>query len=202
MSDLAAIAARVRDLPGARVVVAVSGFGGAGKSTLGVALRDSVDDAFVAGSDEFHTNYALGRSADWACVDRDRMQRQLLVPFREDGTIRYQGYDWTTNAPGDWRTRGGVRILIVEGVGILHPDLLPLFDLTVWVDTPPEVATARAINRNVLQGSGPEDAELWRTVWAPNDVDFFAKHRPREIADLIYANPDGLHAVVATPQAG
>jgi uridine kinase len=202
-ADLDSIVARVQALTGARPIVAVSGFGGAGKSTLAVALRDRIDGAVVAGSDEFHTNFALGRSADWACVDRARMIEQLLDPFRLRGEIRYQRYDWHTNEPGEWRTTsGGARCLIVEGVGILHPDLLPFFDLTVWVDVPPADAMARAVQRNLLQGAGPEDAELWRTVWAPNDRDFFAKHRPRERADLVYVNEDGRHAVVASPQDG
>jgi uridine kinase len=194
------IAARVRALSGSRTIVGVSGFGGAGKSTLAVALRDRIEGAAIAGSDEFHTDYALGRSADWACVDRTRMVDQLLQPFRRHGVIRYQRYDWQSNAPGEWKEATGVRCLVVEGVGVLHPDLLPFFDLTVWVDVPATTATARAIRRNEMQGAGPDDAHLWRTVWAPNDRDFFAKHRPREHADLVYVNEDGRHSVVATPQ--
>ena len=76
-------------------------------------------------------------------------------------------------------------LLLVEGVGIIHPGLLPFFDLTVWIDCPLYIAAERGRNR-ARETHGVDHDRLWRDVWVPNDRDYFDQFRPDLLADVIY----------------
>jgi len=73
---------------------------------------------------------------------------------------------------------------VVEGVGIFHPDLLPLFDTTVWIDVPLEVASSRGKARD-RERYGVDNDVLWDAVWVPNDTEYFERFRPNELADVL-----------------
>ena len=59
---------------------------------------------------------------------------------------------------------------IVEGVGPFHPDVLPFFSLTVWIDIDPGESTRRGLARDTQ--AGLDDRSIWNGVWAPNDQRF------------------------------
>jgi len=79
-------------------------------------------------------------------------------------------------------------VQLIDAVGLLHPQLLPLLDLTVWVDVPLEVATERGMRRD--RQAGDDHDALWREAWAQNERGFDARHRPRDRADVRYV-PQG-----------
>ena len=181
------VARRVNALSKPRVIVGISGFGGAGKSTLADALKPLVEPAEVVRVDDFLTGRAEERSTNWSCVDRDRLRAQALEPFTSGLPARYQVYDWQADAPAQWIDIGDVNRLIVEGIGLFHPDLIPLLDVMVWADCPAEVALERARHRDRLQGQDDHNDEMWLTVWAPNDADFFETFKPRDAAHFVIA---------------
>jgi uridine kinase len=185
-SQLDDLVGRVAALDQPRVVIAISGFGGAGKSTLAGTLKPRLEPAAVVAADDFWINRALGRSPDWASLDRNRLRTQVLEPFRQSGVVQYQIYDWLENRPLQWRSHSDARRLIVEGVGIIHPDLTTLFDYIIWIDCPPAIALERAIRRNRVKGADDQNEDLWRTTWGPNDADFFATYHPHTLADFVY----------------
>jgi uridine kinase len=149
---------------GSPVVVAISGYGGSGKSTL---VRDLVaeipDSARLRGDDFLRDDRFDQRSPDWDVVDRTRL-RAAIDEHR------------ATAASGS--------VLFVDAIGILHPDLAGAFDLTVWVDVPLEVATARGAARD--RAVGDDHDRLWNEVWTPNERDFDARFAPRAAADVLY----------------
>ena len=75
-------------------------------------------------------------------------------------------------------------MLIVDSIGIFHPELLPWFDLTVWVDADLQVAQSRGMARD--QAAGLDHDRLWTDVWTPNDREFEQTFAPGERADLRY----------------
>jgi uridine kinase len=182
---IADLAARVRALDCERTITGISGFGGSGKSTTADLLAEHLKDAFVARGDQFIVDRAMARCTDWSTFDRARLQKQLLDPFRATGTVHYQKYDWDIDGLGPWQEASGVRHLIVEGVGLFHPSQIHQFDVRVWMDCPPRVATERAVARDRGQGEPEDVIALWYTIWAPNDADFFALYAPRERADVV-----------------
>jgi hypothetical protein len=157
-------AIEARRAAGSPVVVAISGYGGSGKSTLARALLAEVPRSRLLSADDFlHEDRFEQRSPDWDVVDRDRL-RAGLDAFR------------ATAASG--------AVLLVEGVGILHPTLADAFDLTVWMDVTLVTATLRGKARD--HAAGNDHDRLWDDVWVPNERDFDARFSPRDAADVLY----------------
>lgn len=178
MSALDELVDAVGALP-APAVVGLSGFGGAGKSTLAAALATARPDVRVVPGDGFLLRGPCGVvDDDWAGVDRARLRRAVLDPFRAGLPVRWDAYGWEADA---WFPKelppGGV--LVVEGIGVIHPSLH--WDLAVWLDVDPDVALARAVARDTELG---HDLTGW-DVWHQTDRRFFARHRPDLAADLV-----------------
>jgi uridine kinase len=166
-------------------IVAISGFGGAGKTTLTKRLAEALNadsnssaTAEIVRMDAFFVEEWDVRGDDWPCYDRDRLIEQVLRPARAGETITYQGFDWQHAVSGRWETVSPCQFLLVEGVSALHPPLLPYYDLTVWVDCPLEEATERGVRRDRDEFGIADAAYHWNERWMPNEQDYFAKYRP------------------------
>lgn len=178
------------ELPlGRPALVALSGFGGAGKSTLAPQIKAKVGDAEVITIDDFVSEKLCERSEDWSGFDRERFRRQVLEPARNGESVRYGVYDFGQKQMIEWRSVPSSKYLILEGCSILHPDLMSYYDFSVWIDCPLAAATERGIKRDRAQrdqAQGAHNEELWRAVWMPNEQDFFAKYQPDHLAASVY----------------
>lgn len=172
-----------------RAVVAVSGFAGSGKSTLAKALAETTSSSVrLRGDDFLDPVRSHRRSDDWDGVERTRMRDEVLGPYRRGEPVRFKPFDWTTRSLGPATALPEVEVLVVDAIGILHPDLDGCFDLAVWVDVELEVAGMRGCQRDLAGGHDHE--RLWTDVWQPNDHDFAARLDPRGRADVLYVPDD------------
>ena len=73
----------------------------------------------------------------------------------------------------------GDGIALVEGVSVLHPDLAPLYDLRIWVESDPETTLAASLERGV--GSW---AHEWRFMFLPS-VELYLRTDPKSRADVV-----------------
>jgi uridine kinase len=168
-----------------RVVVGISGFGGSGKSTLSRSLLGAIPGAArIRGDDFIVPARAHERSADWGVIERMRLRRTVLEPFRSGRPGRFRRYDWASGELLPDEPIPDVDVLIVDAVGLFHPDLDGVIDVRIWVDVGLETATARGKARDRRRGDRNE--RVWDDVWAPNERDFAARFQPREAADLRY----------------
>jgi uridine kinase len=169
-----------------RVVVAISGFGGAGKSTLTKALVAEVPDSVrLRGDDFLDPERSHRRSPDWDGVERSRMRTEVIEPFRRGDPVSFRPYDWDAGQLGPVTVLPSATVLLVDAIGVLHPELDGCFDLTVWVDV--DLTTAGERGRERDRRNGHDHDQLWATVWTPNDRDYADAFSPRERADLLYA---------------
>ncbi len=180
---------RRRGNDGGHVVVALCGFGGAGKSTAANALSASLGDAAVVHLDDFIVDRLSARSTDWDGFDWNRLVQEVLQPVAGGAdAIEYGAYDWEANGIREKKKVILPKYLIVEGVGLIRDELKNFFTVTVWIDVPLEVANERGKRRDVEEYGATKHASLWDTVWTPNDKDYFAKYRPDETADYLLEN--------------
>lgn len=167
------------------VVVGISGFGGAGKTTLANGLRDhfGIADAQVVRLDnifaEDQANKPIFEDYDWPTI------MQILKLAKRGDRLQYQGrgllgerFDFDEPLP---------HVVIVEGVRLFRPDVMSYFDIAVWIDCPPDVATLRGEARDRANGLGEQHVGQWRTSWLPKSQYYFDTYKPKELATFLYA---------------
>ena len=167
-------------------IIAISGFGGSGKSTFAGMLGERMG-APVVDVDSFARN-RLGGGSNWDAFDFARLEREVLIPFIEDqDPIIHGQYDWGENAVISTRQVHHDGLLIIEGVGLFRPELLKYFSYKIWIDVPLEESIERGKKRDREVYNNPQD-EKWNGIWKTNDTEFFEKFDPKGIADVIISN--------------
>jgi hypothetical protein len=82
-------------------------------------------------------------------------------------------------------------MVIIEGCGVIHPEVSQYYDITAWINCTQKKALKMAKMRDSSEKNlfKCEDTDkLWDEVWGPNDRDYFAKFRPDLQADIILNN--------------
>ena len=167
-----------------RVVVGISGYAGAGKSVLARRVVDAMEGAVRVRGDDFLDPVRVHqRSADWDGVERERLRSEVLEPFRTGRDVEIRRLDWTTGRLGEPTPLPRASVLVIDAIGIFHPDLLPWFDLTVWVDADLQTAQERGMARD--RAAGLDHDRLWAEVWLPNDREFEQTFSPQTHADIV-----------------
>ncbi len=169
--------------------MAISGYAGSGKSTLAKTLAATVEGCTrLRGDDFLDPTGSHRRSADWDGVERTRMRHEVLEPYRRGEPVRFRRFDWHTRELAPVEELPDAEVLLVDAIGILHPDLQGCFDLSIWVDVDLETAGVRGRQRD--RSGGHDHDRLWTEVWLLNDRDFAARFDPRGQADLLYVPED------------
>jgi hypothetical protein len=115
-----------------------------------------------------------------------RLRNEVLDPFRAGRPGIFRRYDWALGALGDAEPIPEVRVLIVDAVGLFHPELDGALDLRIWVDVALETATTRGKQRDRSQGRDHD--LLWDQAWVPTERAFVDRFDPRARADYLFAN--------------
>ncbi len=76
-------------------------------------------------------------------------------------------------------------VVIVDLIGLLHPEIDDVLDLKIWCDVDLATATAWGKARDARFGRAHD--RLWDEVWVPNEIDFVGRFDPRRRADVILA---------------
>ena len=152
--------------PGQRIMVAIDGVDGAGKTTLANALAGLVAGrrAVVRASiDDFHRpaaeRWARGRDSPEGffhdSFDYDRLAEVLLDPFRAGGVIHTGIHDVVADAPRSVSAGAPApdAVLILDGIFLHRAELVDRWDLSIYLD----VDVAVSIPRGAGRGFGDPD---------------------------------------------
>jgi uridine kinase len=186
-------------LPFPPVVLAIAGCSGSGKTTLAAEL------ARALGGVHFHFDNYYRDLAHMPLADRARqnfdepgiIESPLLIAhvaaLAQGQPIERPLYDFATyiRIPGQTETFRPGPFVLVEGLfALYYPELLPLYQLRVYIDTPDELCFERRLKRDMEQrGRTPESVRL----------QYDATVRP---ASLAYVRPSAVHADLTVDGTG
>ncbi|MCU1524261.1 MAG: hypothetical protein JWO18_1155 [Microbacteriaceae bacterium] len=150
-------------------IIAIDGFGGAGKSTLAAAIAERVT-ADIVHTDDFSS---WDVPLDWW----PRLRDQVLIPLSRNQGARYQRYDWGTRALAEWIELAPGGLVLIEGVSSSRVAFRPFLSRSIWVDAPRETRLSRGLERD-----GVGAREQWRRWMADEDA-WASEESPADHAD-------------------
>ncbi len=189
------------------VRVAVDGIDAAGKTTLAGALvapleargcaviRASVD-CFHRPRAQRHRRGATSPEGYYLdSFDDTALRTALLLPLGPNGSRRYRRaiFDFRTDLPHVAAEEEAPEnaVLVMDGVFLLRPELVALWDYRIFVDIPFTVALERAKQRDVaIFGSVEMVQARYHERYIPGQRLYFEAARPQEHADAIVYNDD------------
>jgi uridine kinase len=181
-----AACALLNELAGGRRIVGIDGAGGAGKSTLARGIGDAfAGRAMIIACDDFYRplsgkqysslspEEAYENYFDWR-----RLRDETLMPLRGGKRARYQRYDWSSDRLAEWIEIEPRDIVLVEGVFSTRPELRPLLDVAIFIETPYAERLRRMLAR-------PQSSTSWVERWMAAE-DWYLEHiAPHDHPDLI-----------------
>lgn len=167
-------------------VIAVSGFGGSGKTTLADLIGESIN-APVVGVDSFQKDGVFDTAYKlWEIMDFVRLEKEVFIPFFDNQeVISYGNFDPVSKSITKRQIENTGK-LVVEGVGLFRPELEKYLMFKIWIDCPIQVALERGKKRDREIGS-PVDS-LWEGLWKENDLQYLEKFDPKSNADFVVNN--------------
>jgi uridine kinase len=166
-------------------LVAIDGLPVSGKSTLAGRLEAQLG-ATIVYLDDFVRPEAEWRGKVGPAFPFPYMRYddfcQAVMTLAEGRVARYRGYDWAAGRlAGAWTEIDPDGLVVVEGVSALNPELAPVYDLRLWVESD----AATTLEASLARGVGDWERE-WRTLFMPS-VALYLATEPWLRADHIVA---------------
>ena len=177
---IATVMARIVAVGAANPAVVIDGRSGAGKSSLARRLVASWPGRgrvqLVALDDVYPGWDGLAAGTEYA-------QETILRPHARGIVGVWQRWDWLADTRAEAHAVDPSLPLIVEGAGLLTPEVARLADVSVWVDAPTPSRRSRALDR---------DGETYRPHWdrwARQEDAHIAQHDPASLAQVVVRVP-------------
>ena len=167
-----------------RLIIAIDGRSGVGKSTLAAGLAQKMQAVCIEGDDFFAGGVDLREDAAEAlaaaCIDW-RRQRRVLEQLKQGRSAQYNPFDWQafdgslSEIPVQVQAR---EIILLEGVYSARPELRDLVDLTVLVRLPEAERQQRLLARE-------GEISDWERQWHRAEDWYFDNIAPESSFDLV-----------------
>lgn len=160
-------------------IILIDGRAGSGKSTLAALLQNQL---FKDGESLPRLIHMDDLYDGWDGFQNgvDYLQRLILNPIVGRKKASWQEFDWSTGERVRWREFEGQTPLIVEGCGSISRLAAQAAQIKIWVEADEQVRYQRWLER--------EGSEENFGRWAAQEVEFYARERSTELADLTVAN--------------
>ena len=155
-----------------RILVAIDGRCGSGKTTLAAVLSERYGYPVVHMDDFFlrpEQRTAERLATPGGNVDRERFLEEVLLPFKSGKPVFFRPFSCRTMTLCDPQLLRESPVTLVEGSYACHPELREYYDLRIFLDIDPTAQMERITRRN-----GPEKAEEFRTRWIPLEELYFS----------------------------
>jgi uridine kinase len=155
-------------------IVLLDGRSGSGKTTLAWALVEACGGPVtLIRLDDIYPGW------DGLEAASEHLREHVLEPVAAGGELRWQRWDWTTDAPAEWHKLDPSRALLIEGCGALSRSNRALASFALWVELDPQTRKRRALSR---------DGDAYRPHWdrwAAQEQAFIEREHPAALADLV-----------------
>jgi uridine kinase len=157
-------------LPFPPVVLGIAGASGSGKTTLAFELARTLGgihfplDHYYRDLSHLPFEERVRHNFDDPQIIESSLLAAQLATLAQGKTIERPVYDFSTyiRVPGKTERVSAGAFLIVEGLfALYYPELLPLYQLRIYVDTPDEVCFERRLKRDIEQ-RGRSEASVRR----------------------------------------
>ena len=158
-------------------IVLIDGRSGSGKTTLATHIQNELFKQgetlprVVHMDDLYDGWYGLQAGSDY-------LLRFVLGPLAAGKKPSWQEYDWALEERDQWREFEAGTPLIVEGCGSLSQATGALANLRVWLEADETLRQQRWRDR-----VGTEHDQWW-PIWAAQELEFYAREKSAELADL------------------
>lgn len=166
-----------------RVIVAIDGRCGAGKSTLAASLQTCFSCGLVPMDHFFlpkEKRTAERLDTPGENVEHERFAEEVLTPLLAGKPVRYRPFDCSRQALADPIRVKKSRLTLVEGSYSLHPQLWDAYDLRIFVTAEEETRLRRLLSRE-----GETGLAAFRETWIPLEERYFAAFGLQNRADLM-----------------
>ena len=183
------------------VRIAFDGVDGVGKTRLADELADDLKtygrQLIRASVDGFHNprsvRYRLGRNSPEGyfrdSFNYSALTTTLLTPLGPDGTRQYRRavFDYRTDSEvtTPFETASEDAILLFDGVFLHRPELLPYWELSIFLDAPFEVTIPRAASRD---NSSPDVSAPENRRYVEGQQLYLRTCEPRRAATIVVNN--------------
>ena len=165
-----------------RLIVAIDGRCGSGKTTLAAQLRAHYGCAVIP-MDQFflrpeqRTPQRL--AAPGENVDHERFLEEVLQPLSRGAEFSYRPFECSRMALGGPIAVTSGRLTVVEGSYSCHPKLRGYYGLRIFLTVDPAEQLRRITARS------PAKAEMFRQKWIPLEEAYFAAYDLENTCDLL-----------------
>lgn len=166
-----AVLAAIKKIDKPRILVAIDGRCGSGKTTLAAALQEMLQCPVVHMDDFFlrpqqRTEERLATPG--GNIDIERFTREVLAPLQAGEAFSYRPFRCRTQTLGEPVYVPCSAVTLVEGSYACHRRLWDAYDLRVFLTVSP----ARQLER--LQRRDPDKLSLFVSRWIPMEEQYFA----------------------------
>lgn len=181
-------------LPFPPAVIGIAGASGSGKTTLAAELARELDGIYFPIDNYYrdlshlpHSERIKQNFDDPAIIESPLLAEHVAALARGE-TIERPLYDFSSHSrvPDQTEPILGGSLILVEGLfALYYPELLPIYQLRIYVDTPNDVCFERRMRRDIVErGRTPESIRLqYEKTVRPSSIAFV---RPSATnADLI-----------------
>lgn len=166
-----------------KVVVAIDGNSGAGKSSLANLLQ-AVYDCTVFQMDHFFLRPEQRTPARLkeigGNVDYERFEEEVLMKLKKGVAFQYRVFNCQDQSFTFSKMLEPKKLIIVEGSYSMHPSLIASYDLKVFLEIDAIRQSARILARN-----GPKMHKRFMQEWVPLENEYFTKMGIKNKSDLI-----------------
>lgn len=173
---------KIKEIDRDRVVVGIDGRCASGKTTLSSFLQKELcanvfhmDDYFLRVEQRTKERF----EEPGGNADRERFLEEIGKHLHTDEDIVYAPFDCNTMMIKDGILVKQSKYTIIEGAYALHPDLIHLYDLKVFLDIDPKMQMERLEKRN------PDKVKMFVNRWIPFEERYFDAFKIREKADIV-----------------